>query len=75
MTEEYTNTLYTVQKITKDDKMIGPIHGSNTADWTLCGLKVNMGWYIVNNTWDGEITCEECKRLLQEKGFAVYRLP
>ena len=44
-----------------DDTLIGPTHGSDDGDYTLCGLDATHArWYICNNTHDGVITCKKC---------------
>ena len=59
--------LYTVSKINREDKLYGPAHGSTTGDETICGLTLTYGWSIINNTFDGEITCKACLDLLATK--------
>jgi len=59
--------LYTVQKITKSDKLYGPIHGSEDGSQTLCGKSIDENWYILNNNHDGEMTCLECERAYEKR--------
>ena len=54
------HSLYTVQRIKEDDTLHGNIHGSDDARETLCEKELNHNWYILNNTFDGEITCGVC---------------
>uniref|UniRef100_A0A6M3L2X9 Uncharacterized protein n=1 Tax=viral metagenome TaxID=1070528 RepID=A0A6M3L2X9_9ZZZZ len=62
------NTLYTVQKCRlKDVIFYGPIHGSDDGNITICGMSVNEEYYIINNTFDGEITCIKCLDILSIK--------
>jgi hypothetical protein len=60
-------TMYTVQRCRKDDSLYGPTHASKYAENTLCGLNVNHNWYIVNNTFDGEVTCKKCIEIMERK--------
>lgn len=63
--------LYTVSRCKKDEDdfvgeaLYGPIHGSVDAEITCCGQPLNDRWYIVNNTFDGEITCKKCKKIMK----------
>jgi hypothetical protein len=60
-------TLYTVQRTRKNDILYGPTHGSKYAEETFCGLECDHNWFIINNTFDGEVTCKKCLKLLNEK--------
>lgn len=40
-------------------------HGSNDAISTLCGLKLGPKYEIINNTYDGEITCKACLNVIK----------
>lgn len=54
---------YTVQKITKTDKLFGPVHGAENDHETLCGKEINECWFILTNVLgEGEVTCKECKK-------------
>ena len=54
-------TLYTVQKTRLgDDKPYGPTHGSHYAEITSCEQLIDSHWSIINNTFDGVITCKQC---------------
>lgn len=57
-------TLYTIQRCKKDDTLYGPIHGSDNGETTLCGQDVDTNWWILNNTFDGIITCKKCLKIL-----------
>ena len=59
------NTFYTVQRIRKDDTLYGPLHGSVDAEKTICGIALNTNWYIIDNTFDGKITCKECLKIMK----------
>ncbi len=59
------NTLYTVSKCKSDNTLYGTIHGSHHGVKTVCGKELDHTWYIVNNTFDGEITCKECLNKLE----------
>ena len=67
----YKYTLYTVQRIKKNDKFYGPIHGSCDGASIICNDKIELGpgWYILNNTFDGEITCKNCLKILEETKY------
>jgi len=55
--------LYTVQKITKADKLFGLVHGAENDRETLCGKKINGHWFVLTNIpGEGEITCKECEK-------------
>ena len=58
-------TLYTVCRCRKDDTLYGHIHGSKDGETTLCNQKLDENWMIINNTFDGKITCKKC---LKTKG-------
>lgn len=54
-------TVYTARKVRiKTQRLCGPIHGSMDGERTVCGKTINCHWYILNNTFDGNITCGEC---------------
>ena len=59
-------TLYTVQRCKKDNTLYGPTHASDNGNISLCGLHFDNNWYITNNTFDGEVTCEKCQRIIKE---------
>ena len=59
-------TLYTIQRIRKDDTLYGSIHGSTDANKTICNFDIDQNWYIINNTFDGEITCKKCLKNLRD---------
>ena len=70
------NTLYTVSKVksTKNcpahgagpEDLKGPLHAADVDFKTVCGQDIEADWYIVNNTFDGEITCKECLTTLEK---------
>ncbi len=53
-------TVYTVQKINKNDKTYGPIHNSYDGNETVCGKQLNEHWTILTNAFDGESNCSKC---------------
>ncbi len=56
-----TNTVeYTVQKISKKDKVYGVVHGSYNVRETICGVDINENWTVITNDYDGKITCKKC---------------
>ena len=60
-------TLYTTQKAKNQttEDTVGAVHGSEDGDNTVCGKKVEAEkWFIVNNTFDGIITCKNCLKIL-----------
>jgi hypothetical protein len=59
------STLYTLQKVRKDDSLYGPSHGSDYGGMTLCGQEIGDNWWITNNTYDGSITCKKCLKILE----------
>ena len=61
------NTLYTVQRITKKDIFKGYIHGSVDGEKSVCGIEFDNNWYILNNTFDGKITCKKCIKEMENK--------
>ncbi len=63
--------LYTVRRIRKDDTLYGSIHGSKNGCDTVCGFSLNHNWYIINNTFDGEITCKKCLKILRDSPSQV----
>jgi len=60
------NTLYTVQRVRKDDSFYGPIHGSTDSEIIACGIETDHNWYIKTNTFDGKITCKKCIKAIQK---------
>ena len=49
-----------VQKITKRDKLYGPVHLTDDGNYTLCGAMLSgEQWYILR---EGEVTCKECRK-------------
>lgn len=73
----FMKTLYTVAKIKKaalsdtssyvEDKNLEKLrHGSDYGEITICGLEINSDWYIINNTFDGKITCKKCLNLIKK---------
>jgi hypothetical protein len=54
--------LYTVYRCkTKiSDDRTGPYHGSDDGEKTLCNQSIDEGWFIVDNTFTGKITCKKC---------------
>lgn len=67
------NTLYTVQRIRKDGTLYGLIHGSTSCEITICEKQIDHNWYVLNNTFDGEIICKRCLKILKEKFY--HELP
>ena len=63
----FIHSLYTVQKIKKDDTLYGEIHGSEDGQETLCIKELDNNWYILNNTFDGDITCKICISTLKNR--------
>jgi hypothetical protein len=60
------NTMYTVQRITKDGRMFGSVHGSTDGDKSLCGRYFDgHNWSIITNDFTGEITCSTCLKVLK----------
>jgi len=58
------DTIYTVSKVTKNDKCSGPIHAAHDDTITVCGQKIDHTWYIVTNAFDGTVTCKKCLKIL-----------
>ena len=60
-------TLYTVRRITKENKFIGPVHASDDANKTICENDIDEHWYILTNDINDKsaiVTCPKCiKRL------------
>lgn len=57
--------MYTVQRCgIKNDLLFGPTHGSTSGNETICGQNTDHYWYIINNTFDGIITCKKCLKIL-----------
>ena len=59
-------TMYTAQRIRRDETLYGPSHGSKDGDTTLCGLPLTWQWYITDNTFTGAITCKKCLKRTHE---------
>ena len=55
------HTLYTVRKNQCN-------HGSTDGLYTICGNETDERYEVVDNTFDGEITCKKCLIIL-EKGI------
>ena len=67
------NTLYTVQRCRlKDDVFYGPIHGSHDGEITVCGQEINYLWHIIDNVFEGRITCKKCISLLDKQEKIEY---
>jgi len=56
-------TRYTVSEY---DSLLGPVHGSDDGEITICGQELDHHWWIVDNTYDGEITCKKCIKILDK---------
>jgi hypothetical protein len=56
--------LYTVSRCRGNDDLYGPSHGSDIAEETLCGVKLDDYWYVTNNTFDGTVTCKKCLQIM-----------
>jgi len=52
-------TVYRCKSKTSNDR-IGPFHGSDYGEKTLCGKPIDEGWFIADNTFTGKITCKKC---------------
>ena len=68
------NTLYTVQRCRKNENAYGPLHGADNDQNTVCGKDIDHNWFIINNTFDGEINCKECLKILKDKPAISQRL-
>lgn len=68
--------LYTVYrcKSKTSDVRAGPFHGSDDGEETLCNQSIDEGWFIVDNTFTGEITCKECLKELAIRTEKLKRL-
>ncbi len=66
-------TLYTVQRVRKNDSLYGDTHGSTDGNITACGIHTDHNWFIVNNSFDGKITCPQCR--FKIKGNLYHELP
>jgi len=58
------HTLYTVSLCKHDDSLYGKTHGSKDGEMTVCGKELNHNYYIINNTFDGVITCSKCLKMI-----------
>lgn len=58
-------TLYTVQKISKDDRLIGLVHGSKDSESTVCDIELSDNWFILTNDFSGNIECKKCLEKLK----------
>jgi hypothetical protein len=47
--------------------LYGVTHGSEDADKTLCGRGIDHNWWIVDNAFEGEITCVSCLKVLKRR--------
>lgn len=65
------STLYTVSRCKPDNTFYGPLHGSTDSYTTICGQTTDERWWILNNTFDGEITCKKCLSVLAESNEKV----
>lgn len=64
------NTLYTVHrcKYKHGTDIHKTSHGSANSETTICGKDITTGmWCIINNTYDGEITCKKCLSILKNR--------
>lgn len=65
-------TLYTVQKVkNKKNECFKRSHGSTDGEISVCGIKFNHNWFITNNTFDGEITCQKCLKEMKNKYYQL----
>ena len=53
---------YTVQRISKKDKLFGKVHGSVDARETICGKEIDENWFILTADFEEGVTCEVCKK-------------
>ena len=59
--------LYTVQRVKTGNVLYNLKHGATTGDRTICGIELDHHWYISNNTFDGDISCQKCLKLLKTR--------
>jgi hypothetical protein len=67
-------TLYTVNECKKNNELYKISHSSDCGEFTVCGIPINKNWYITNNTFDGEITCKKCKKVLKQYPTVPQRI-
>jgi hypothetical protein len=68
-------TLYTVSKCKPNDDIYGPSHGSDDGNTTLCGKDCfTGGWWITDNSFEGEIDCKKCIDVLAKYPTIQQRL-
>lgn len=53
-------SMYTVQRVRKDDSLYGPTHGSMDCYKTDCGQDVGENWWVLTNDFSGVPTCKKC---------------
>ena len=58
--------LYTVRKVSKEDRIYGPSHGTEDCDKTLCGIQINETWYLTDHSYNGTITCADCLEAIEK---------
>lgn len=66
-------TVYRCKSKTSDDR-IGPFHGSDDGEETLCSRPITEGWFIVDNTFTGKSTCKKCLNELAMRTEKLKRL-
>ena len=52
---------YIVRKANQKDVCYGAYHASHDCDKTVCGKIIDKNWWILNNDFDGIITCKKCE--------------
>jgi hypothetical protein len=55
---------YTVRRCRSlsNDELIGPTHGSDDAEYTICGIEIDQYWWIETSDGSGTVTCKKCLR-------------
>lgn len=56
---------YTIQRITKKDRLFGPVHGTEKVIVTLCGREIDYSWYVLTTDCDGDVTCKKCLKQMK----------
>lgn len=55
-------TEYTVRRCRSlsNDERIGPTHGSDDGEYTICGIEIDQYWWIETSDGSGTVTCKKC---------------
>jgi hypothetical protein len=62
-------TQYAVMRWTKNEVLYGAVHGSLDGYETICCLKIDSGWWIIDNNYGVDPSCRKCKKILKNSSI------